>query len=365
MYNEIGSEFWTDCTSHSMQCLFSMRPERIYGTYPYKVVETLSGRTALEHIVEVLQHRGMKRVYLPAYCCHTMIEPFETHGFKLAFYDIWLTEEGLHRDVTLDSNDCEVVLLMDYFGHTDAETAEMARLAKAAGKVVLYDATHSLFSNVYYSPYDFTYGSYRKWVDINCGFVAWKDDVSDCPISQNSVNVEVYSQLRKKLFDKKAAFIKHGIGTKEDFLPLINQAEMLLEQTYHHQMPDERSMDVLRYTDANHICTSRRENSRILTEGIKEMNDARIRCINTLLNPKDVALFVPVVVKNGLRDELRRYLIEHNIYCPVHWPYSELHPSMPGQKQLMESELSLICDQRYGKDDMIRIVKTIKAFLSM
>ncbi|NBH32795.1 hypothetical protein D3Z58_04330 [Clostridiaceae bacterium] len=39
----------------------------------------------------------------------------------------------------------------------------------------------------------------------------------------------------------------------------------------------------------------------------------------------DCSLFVPVLVPNGKRDRLRRYLIENEIYCLVHWMISEYH----------------------------------------
>ena len=98
-------------------------------------------------------------------------------------------------------------------------------------------------------------------------------------------------------------------------------------------------------------------------EAINEINDYRVKCFNPLLNAHDVPLFVPVLVREDLRNPLRRYLIDNDIYCPVHWPLSDLHKPMTGSKQLFESELSLICDQRYGENDMKRIADTIKEFL--
>ena len=362
MYNEIGSEFWTNCTPHLLQGLFSMRPQRIYEMHPYKVVETLSGRTALEHIVEVMQHRGMKKAYLTSYCCHTMIEPFVIHGFRVAFYDIWLTKEGIHREVNLTGNDCEVVLLMDYFGHTDSETVEVAKAAKATGKVVIYDATHSLYSDVDYSPYDFIYGSYRKWVDINCGFLTWKEDLYNGEITQSGC-CGAYVEKRKELFDKKAIFMKGGAVEKDDFLPLINEAESILEKEYHHGMPDARSKEVLKTTDAEFVKFRRMANARVLTEGINSLGDARVTCVNPLLNTYDVPLFVPIMVAEGHRDKLRRHLIGKEIYCPVHWPKSDLHRMMAGSEPLFDCELSLICDQRYDKNDMLRIIEEIRNYL--
>lgn len=357
---EIGSEFWTGCTPRSKEG-YSMRPMSIYEQHPYKVVETLSGRTALEHIVEILCSKGKRMAYLPSYCCHTMIEPFLRHGMEVSFYDVEWTKQDLHRWVNTDA-DVDAVLLMDYFGHTDRETFQLARELKSKGKAVIYDATHSLYSPINTATYDYIYGSYRKWVDINCGFLAWKEDLCNGEITQNNDNEE-YANIRERLFDLKALFMNGSPVKKEVFLPLINEAESFLEEVYHHKKPDNRSMKVLRTTDASFIRVRRMENARTLTEKLNRLGDSRVRCLNPLLNALDVPLFIPIIVEEGERDKLRRYLIEKEIYCPIHWPKSNLHKIMTGSEWLFDCELSLICDQRYGEHDMLRIIQEIQNYL--
>lgn len=359
MVEEIGSEFWTGCTP-SIKKEYTMRPWVIYNQHNSRIIETLSGRTALEYIVECLIGKGKKRAYLPSYCCHTMIEPFLTHGMDVLFYDVQYGANGIHRDVRKE--DYDAILLMDYFGYTDPETYAFAKRERIKGKSLIYDATHSMYSSIDTTPYDFVYASYRKWVDINCGFFAWKENLSHGEIVQNDNN-QAYTSVREKLFNLKASFINGGAATKDDFLPLIEQSEIILEEQYHHKMPDKRSCEVLKKTDVSYIKMRRRENARVLTEAINELNDNRVCCINPVLNIADVPLFVPVIVSAGCRDLLRRHLIKNHIYCPVHWPLTDLHTNLPGSKQLFESELSLICDQRYGVKEMIRISELIKDYL--
>ena len=79
----------------------------------------------------------------------------------------------------------------------------------------------------------------------------------------------------------------------------------------------------------------------------------------------DCPLFIPVIELTGQRDQLRRYLIDNNVYCPVHWPVSPYHKEISIQtKEIYENELSLICDQRYSPDDMMIIIKLIRDFYS-
>lgn len=361
MHKEIGSEFWTGCTPIANNKDYSMRPRAIYDNHPYQIVETLSGRTALEHVVEILVNKGKRTAYLPAFCCHTMIEPFLTHGMDVSFYDVVLTEKGLHRLVDEDHHlDC--ILLLDYFGHTDTETFEIALREKSKGITTIYDATHSMYSEVNYYPYDFIYGSYRKWTDINCGFLAWKEPLEGGSIIQNSSEGNAYPIMREKLFNIKASYMEGGGISKDKFLPLVDAAESILEEQYHHKMPDARSRDVLRHTDVGFLKKVRKQNARFLTESINDMEDCRIRCFNTTINEQSTPLFVAVSVAVEDRDNLRKHLIDNQIYCPIHWPISKLYPHNTKTKVLFDSELSLVCDQRYGLDDMQRMTDSIVAY---
>ena len=76
----------------------------------------------------------------------------------------------------------------------------------------------------------------------------------------------------------------------------------------------------------------------------------------------DCPMFVPIFVPDGKRDELRRYLIRNEIYCPVHWPVSEYHVLDEKTKEIYDNELSLVCDQRYNEKDMKRMIDTIRVF---
>ena len=60
---------------------------------------------------------------------------------------------------------------------------------------------------------------------------------------------------------------------------------------------------------------------------------------------------------------LRRYLIDKEIYCPVHWPLSSYHDIDKSSRKIYEDELSLVCDQRYSEVDMQRMVDEIRMFM--
>lgn len=355
MKKEIGSEFWTGCSPYGRHgCEWPHTSE-------WPVKETLSGRVALEYIVEEMVKKGKTSVYMPSYCCHTMIEPFLKHGVKIMFYDVVFTARGLKRQFD-NNHSCDVVFLLDYFGFVDDETATIAREQHDENKPVVYDATHSVYSDFKYSDCDYVFGSYRKWMDVNCGFVASKN-VLEANIQSNWKQYDEYIDMRTRMFDLKSQFMNDEVVDKQQFLAWINEAEGMLEHNYHHTLPDKRSLEVLAQTDLPSLMMIRRNNAKILMQGITEMSDERIKCFSQMIGAHDTPLFVPVWVKSDFRNDLRRYLIEHNIYCPVHWPLSDLHTISEKSKLLYQSELSLVCDQRYDHFDMYRILETIKNYL--
>lgn len=115
-----------------------------------------------------------------------------------------------------------------------------------------------------------------------------------------------------------------------------------------------RDVKLAQSLDTKKIVTSRRKNAGVLRKAFADW----------LIFPQiweyDCPMFVPILVPNGKRDEMRRFLIEHEIYCPIHWPLSKYHGRVDKQTMaLYKNELSLVCDQRYTEDDMYRLVETI------
>jgi len=355
MIKEIGSEFWTGC---SQQGKHGCKWQRTKG---WSMIETLSGRVALEYVVESLKLTGITSVYMPSYCCHTMIEPFIKHGVKIVFYDVVLLETSLKRQFDCNHG-CDAIFLLDYFGQVDEETAAIAKEQKAKGKTVIYDATHSIYSVFDPTIYDYVFGSYRKWMDVNCGFVATKDAIK-LNNQADWKQFDEYVDLRTRMFDLKSRYMNDEDVDKQQYLTLINEAEEMLEQNYHHTLPDIRSLGVLEKTDSPALIISRRNNAKILMDGIADLADERIHCFVKKMGTHDTPLFMPVWIQAKIRNDLRHYLIEHDIYCPVHWPLSDLHTISDEAKRLYQSELSLVCDQRYDHFDMYRIVETIKNYL--
>ena len=97
----------------------------------------------------------------------------------------------------------------------------------------------------------------------------------------------------------------------------------------------------------------RRENAALLKAEISHISGI---CPLLRLSPADCPLFYPIVIENGQRDRVRKFLVQNNVFCTVHWPHSVEGYS----SNIFASELSLTCDQRYGVDDMEKVIHLLK-----
>lgn len=344
MIKEIGSEFWTEIQ-------VGENKEEILREEESTIL-TLCGRTALEIVIEdIISTHHAESVYMPSYCCHTMIEPFFCHGIKVSFYDVYSTGHGICCDY--NDNSCDLVFLIDYFGFSNPDVRDFAAMEQKNGKIIIYDSTQSLFNTSPQCYYDYKIGSFRKWFGVNAGFTEkrhpWTIDIQ---LRKN----ESFCNLRNHAFDLKAQYMTTcDDSLKPVFLNMFCEAEVLLDNDYHHYAPDHQSMEKIKSTNVSIIRNRRRDNAAFLINELKNNNTVSLPYHS--ISNNDCPLFIPVCTDD--RDGLKRFLINNKIYCPSHWPVSNLHDLNERTRELYDKELSIICDQRYDLEDMRRVVDCI------
>lgn len=343
---EIGSEFWKPKKQHIQH------NESVY----------LSGRTALDVIIrDAMESRGVSSVLLPSYCCHTMIEPFLYNGVNVRFYDVYVNDDNVLTADIPSPRKNEMLYIMKYFGDTDLHYEGEGKLL-SGWAVSVEDMTHSCFNMDYSSQADYWFTSYRKWFAVEGVAVAGKRNAK-LPEAERGQN-KTYFELRSQAFSLKQQFMDSKFIDKQLFLDVFGQAEVLLSEDYKDFGAGyEEIYDLFRFLDGiEDVHLKRRSNAKLLIDGL-----AGLRCIkifSDFQDDKKSPLFVPIIVEEGMRNSLRKYLVSKEIYCPVHWPLSNRHEGLSERAtKLYGQELSLVCDQRYSVDDMKRIIAVIKDFL--
>lgn len=330
---EIGGDFWTVPTSSHNNGLFSESTKWF-----------LSGRSALRAITESLEN--CHSVAIPSWCCESMIKPFIEAGMEIHFYPVYWNG-GLVQEVDLKE---DVLLLVDYFGYNTYQPS-----VNDYKGIIIRDVTHSLFSGEY-AKADYYFGSLRKWCGVWTGGFAWSN-YNEIQVADD-IKDKGFIALRKKAMALKTEYMQameNGDEHLKTHLNCYNKAEQLLEDIG-IVSSTERDVQMAHQLDANTIIRRRRDNAEVLRNAFADW------LLFPELKETDCPLFVPVLIPDGKRDEVRSYLIQNRIYCPVHWPISRYHEIDEATSVIYQNELSFVCDQRYTPEDMERVAKTLNQY---
>lgn len=326
MIKEIGSEFFT---------------RQVASNYlKDSQINLLSGRTALDFIIKDIQaEREFRSVLLPDYCCESMVEPFISNGISVRFYS------AKKNELVEKYNICDAVLLLNYFGYENKANNEIAKRAKESGIIVINDATHRPICDDFYSDYKFC--SYRKWE--YCNFAMLEKNSGKINIKKPTKTNEQYVLMRDEASKLKEQYLLGKNVNKNTFLDLYSRAETLLESDY------KMYCGIPVKFDFETIVSKRINNAKMLIDGIKDIKD--IRLLFGKINEEDTPMFVPILLEEETRNDLRQFLIKNQVYCPIHWPETKWNNG-----DIYKQELSLVCDQRYDENDIKREIDLINEF---
>lgn len=330
MRKEIGSEFWSVPTTLKENSFF-----------PKETRWFLSGRSALACIIaDIRKTQSLQTVAMPAWCCDSMVKPFTDAGVAVRFYPVYRENGRLVQELSA-AEGCDALFLMDYFGY--------AGYSDGAGfnGIRIRDLTHSVFSGQY-TDAQYYFGSLRKWAGFYTGGFGWGFDAQTVPENGR------YISLRNSAMEQKARYMS-GASDSKEYLSVFGEAEEMLESCTPAKADAQDIYNAL-HLDISSIKQQRRENAALLLEAFADI------ALFPTLGKDDCPLFVPILVLEGKRDDLRRHLIQNEIYCPVHWPLTRYHAPDNRSELLYREELSLVCDQRYTREDMDRLIKTVKRF---
>ena len=298
---------------------------------------------------------------MPAWGCDSMIAPFVARGIDVRFYDIELNADNnssfesgksvVNYITNTDGmDDTDIFYVTNYFGYENTLSVETVKRFKERGSIILYDRTHAFLmeEDPYLTLAEYSFASIRKWMGVIGGAVV--DGIGECKLKPCS-----YLACKEKAMRMKKAFIE-GDETieKQAFLNFYGEFGHHLAEDYRNYEMDDLSYALYKSEDMAVMRRKRRENAQYLHEHLKG-----VRFMGELTD-NAAPLFVPVFFESReQRDTVRKKLIDVQIYCPVHWPKPTLIPADFEANEVYDTELSLICDQRYNTEDMQRIVTVV------
>ena len=326
-----------------------------------------NGRSALSILAACARMKlspGRATILLPAYLCHTVIQPFDGALFQFRFYDIECDLSTTASSV-MDKYDRDVVavILMNYFGHSTVESGVYAAIREAGDALIFDDRSHSLLTDMLKGPSAylnsiFRIYSVRKWgpfPDLALLVTPKGSDIRP----DKGIDYKFFLYRFAGLALRGAYFNFPAPLLSDASLRCFNRAEILLDARIQPKNSSYFSRLLWKRWDWRSAAERRRENFAFLS------SNWTCKYATPLFSSvgEDVCpMSFPIVVKG--RAKLRQWLIDGKVYCPIHWPQPRETRGVAARNasNFYAQELTIPIDQRYAQVDMSRILQRIDEF---
>ena len=345
----IGGEFELNCADLEFDTTASpVLPS--FGAPQETWLDT--GRSALAVIARHLAHTAEEStVWLPAYCCESIVAPFLRKSLRVRFYSVG---ERLDRiDAAPSSGD--TLLFIHYFGCRNRTALRRVEEFRAGEVRVIEDCVQAALTTGIGTYGDHALTSLRKLLPQPDGAML---------ASRETIAVDADTADEAFVSARVVGKLRRGADARpEGFLPLFERSEARLADDLPRTM-SWISHQLLRCSDLPMVAARRAANFATLRQGLVDIAP-RIGIVPFLprLDVGEVPIGFPIVVRGGRRDALRRYLAGRAIFCPIHWDLAHLTgAAFTEERTLSASMLTLPIDQRYDEQDMATILGSLSKF---
>ena len=291
-----------------------------------------SGRGCISFLVEL---RHIATVWLPDWMCDSVTRRFVDEGVEVKTYSVG-------RDF-LPTYDFQVeqdewLYLMDYYGQLTSQDVTKA-LDRCNGRL-LVDETQGFF-RAPWKNCDTTY-TCRKWFGVSDGAYVVTSDGST--LSRELSVDESHGRLGFVLgrFERPAA---------EFFRDSQENNDLFDEEPARLMSPITENL--LNAIDYEMVIKQRQKNWGTLHRALINVNELH------LIDPMGPFMY-PLLSEKA--EEMRKALIENNIYVPVLWPNVVAERETGSVAfQYSSNILPLPIDQRYGDEEMLHILDVLSS----
>lgn len=287
-------------------------------------------RGCFSYLIEL---RSIERIWVPDFMCGSVPALFRRDGVEVLTYRIGA--DALPDYGSLEVAGGEWMLLADYYGQLRGEDVAMA--LEASDGCLIVDETQGFFRSPWKGA-DVVY-TCRKWFGVADGAYLATSDGSKLP-----------RELPRDESHERMGFV---LGRFERPAPEFfteasrNNEVFACEPAKQMSALTENILGAIDYPEAKR---RRDDNWSVL--------DTALSGVNRLAPRKpDGAFMYPLMLEGA--QEVRRALVAERVYVPCLWPDVS---GAPGESArcLAEGILPLPVDQRYGSEDMKRILEVLE-----
>ncbi len=305
------------------------------GIFPHQDGILLNtGRNALEYILRSIG--DVSKIYLPYYTCEVVLEPLKKLNIPWEYYHI-NTQFEIADEIHPKKG--EYIIANNYYGIKDAY---IQQLAERYGDHLIVDCAQAFFAKPI--PGIKAFYSIRKYVGVADGGVAYLGNLPDdkVEISEIERSEEHDSHLMKrKQFGAEAGFADYQANEKK----LDNQPIRLMAIN---------TKWILDHIDYDKVIKKRKANFQYLNDSLFDFNQLTLPTLDSFACP----MAYPFMMNT--KNDLRNVLIENKVFVARYWPNIELLEDFELENELANNVIPIPCDQRYGVEEMNRIISVIK-----
>lgn len=284
-----------------------------------------NARSCLHYIIKAKKYTN---IYLPYYLCGSVSQKLDVIGVKYSYYHV---DREFCPELDVNISDDQCVYIVNYYGQL---TNERIVEFKKKYRNLIIDNVQAYFQRPV-EGVDTLY-SCRKYIGVpDGGYLATEKRIDD-----------IFEP------DLSAGRMDHLLGRLEESANKYYDAFKKNDESFDDSCIRRMSKitdSLLNAVDYDYVINKRNQNFQYLHSKLRDTNHLAIKC--------PIGPFAyPYFVDNA--DEIRAKLIRHKTYVARLWPDINEGANRL-EKEFVNNILPLPVDQRYGIEEMKRIVDTI------
>lgn len=293
--------------------------------YYENLIGVNSARNALLYI---LKARQVKKLYIPRFLCDSVSGICQREGYS---YEEYPVDRQFRPVFSKLLDEGEYLYIVNYYGQIS--NAEILELKKRWDRIIV-DNVQAFFQQPV-AGVDTIY-SCRKFFGVPDGAYVATDAVLEEPL------------LQDVSMDRMRCILGRFEGTASDYYRDYQATGPLFEQMPLRSM-SALTRNILRAVDYREVISRREENYKVLENILGNRNPLALRM------PEGPFCY-PFYSEEGM--QIKRTLAAQKIYVPTLWP-NLLGMNNSLEKDYAENILPLPCDQRYMREDMVKVAEAL------
>lgn len=299
--------------------------------YHSEAIALNSGRHCLEYLIRC---KHIKKIYLPYFLCASVRQLCEKCGCEYEFYEV---DKNLRPIFPEQMREEAYLYVVNYYGQI---TNEEIQDWKKQHENLIIDHAQAFFQ-LPVSGVDTLY-TCRKFFGVSDGGYLYTDKKIEQELEVDKSYERIHYILGR--FEEDAgAFYEESAQNNKCF-----RSENLKQMS-------KLTHNLLRNIDYKSVCQKRTENFEYLHQYLEKLNRLNVTVPGG-------AFMYPLYVENG--STLKKKLIQEKIFVPTLWgDVFEVTSKESMANQFAENIVPLPCDQRYGREEMERIISVLRELI--